>query len=398
MRVVQSAVVLLCFLTLCLSVDFTSLKNEYEKVDFAPNNADLNYLLSHSILKKDENICFSRNSTESTLKKIEKSSIPTSVKTLEGNTLWIDEYFALGHAMYDLSSIQVVQSDYFDQIVLVRQTCEREDLLPNWKRWFRGYYSGIVKASKHPEIPIYLWLCHTTENMSDMKYLGQIQLTSDLESDIIKNNTEDRLFWPEEDAISYHCFSQIVSRGSDHTKYNSAISPDARKKFKSTVQDIVGLKDSASTGEKSVVISHVYRGIGSSRRIQNYQSIGNVLRDTFSQEKNVVFKSVNSSALNLLGQIKVASESDVVVCEHGAFQMNMIYMRQYSLIIDLRGRYSWGEFKNFETLAKTFGVLLFPIVTKNLHSHFVQEFNIQINEVDQIVGVINYYLKWSKTQ
>ena len=75
--------------------------------------------------------------------------------------------------------------------------------------------------------------------------------------------------------------------------------------------------------------------------------------------------------------------------------MNMVYMREFSLMIDLRGRYRWTEFQNFETLARTFRIFFVPVITNNLRSHYnVKEFDIKHNEVQGIINIAKDYFRF----
>jgi hypothetical protein len=88
----------------------------------------------------------------------------------------------------------------------------------------------------------------------------------------------------------------------------------------------------------------------------------------------------------------MAAESHVIISEHGAFQSNMIYMRNASLLVDLRGIYQHGEFKNFENLARMFGVFCQYVHTAKLTSHHDFEFNVTDSELDEVVEKVQNYL------
>jgi Tfp pilus assembly protein PilZ len=40
--------------------------------------------------------------------------------------------------------------------------------------------------------------------------------------------------------------------------------------------------------------------------------------------------------------MKMMAESHIVIAEHGGFQSNMVYMRNGSLFVELRGNYTHG--------------------------------------------------------
>jgi hypothetical protein len=67
-------------------------------------------------------------------------------------------------------------------------------------------------------------------------------------------------------------------------------------------------------------------------------------------------------------------------------------MRNGSLLIDIRGKYHWQDFKNFEILAKMFGVFFKPVQTKDLLHHSLEKYEIKEHEINTIVNLIHEYL------
>ena len=94
-----------------------------------------------------------------------------------------------------------------------------------------------------------------------------------------------------------------------------------------------------------------------------------------------------------MDQLEIVGGSNIVICEHGAFQSNLIYMHSGSLLLELRGNYSHGEFLNFERLTKSFGVFYDYVVTSKLVKHSSSSFNITNDEVLKVVEIVKMYEK-----
>ena len=76
----------------------------------------------------------------------------------------------------------------------------------------------------------------------------------------------------------------------------------------------------------------------------------------------------------------------------GAFQSNIIYARNGSLLVDLRGSYGHGEYSNFEHLARMFGVFFKSVRTSGLKSHHDDEFSISTTELQAVVDIVKNYV------
>jgi len=214
------------------------------------------------------------------------------------------------------------------------------------------------------------------------------------------------------------CFERMIRKNTRcHGCFYPSISIDAIVKFKKVAYSLVRLPITTTTTttnsisssptsmpppapllhsfNKSLPISitHAYRGPLASRHIANIEFIQNLLFAAFPSP-NYSFQSINSSndQRGYADQIKIVAESQIIITEHGAFQSNLIYMRNGSLLIDLRGDYRHAEFTNFQNLAQMFGVFIVPVVTKGLTSHAYDEFNISASEVKEIVDIVHLYL------
>ncbi len=205
---------------------------------------------------------------------------------------------------------------------------------------------------------------------------------------------------------SAKCFEKLVRRNTRcMTCFYPGISADAVQKFKATAYTMLPkTADNRPTPsyferDAPIVISHVYRadfnGQGVRRRIDNIGFMRDQLLAAFGQDKTKYrLNFINSSnySRGFVEQMHLVATSHIVLTEHGAFQSNLMYMRNGSFMIDLRGNYTHGEFRNFENLAQMFGVYYHHVVTQGLESHRDSGFNVSEGEMQQAIGMMQQYI------
>ena len=81
---------------------------------------------------------------------------------VRGTTLWVNEHMVVGHAMYDIQAMQLLNlvDLKVDRIVLQRAPCINADLcagVGTWDGWFKGFYMAMMDAFS-PEKPIQIYL------------------------------------------------------------------------------------------------------------------------------------------------------------------------------------------------------------------------------------------------
>lgn len=147
--------------------------------------------------------------------------------------------------------------------------------------------------------------------------------------------------------------------------YHKGISISAVVKFKKAAYKLVKTSPplvSYFNANEPIVVTLCYRAKGQ-RHIRNIDVLIKLLNDNLSKSL-YTFNHYDTSNNTILYQTQIdwVGRSHIVISEHGAFQSNLIYMRRASLLIDLRGNYTHGEFNNFEQLAKIFGVYMLVII------------------------------------
>lgn len=179
--------------------------------------------------------------------------------------------------------------------------------------------------------------------------------------------------------------------------FTNSISPEAVQRFKDTAYRLVSdysLNHSFNRKDK-FIITLAHRGVTASRHINNINDIHTILLNEFNNNQYEVRLFDTTTALPYKGyaeQIRIVAQSNVVITEHGAFESNMIYMRNSSLLVDMRGSYSINAYNQFASLAQLFGVYLVPVTTSNLVWHGNSDgFNVTTNEVNAVVDIIYQY-------
>ena len=86
---------------------------------------------------------------------------------LHGTTFWVNEHMNVGHVMYDIALMQVLQSTTVDRIVLQRAPCMNMNLcsgLGTFETFFKGMYIAMMEAAQiQTPIPIFVrwtWQVH----------------------------------------------------------------------------------------------------------------------------------------------------------------------------------------------------------------------------------------------
>ena len=100
-----------------------------------------------------------------------------------------------------------------------------------------------------------------------------------------------------------------------------------------------------------------YRDGQASRQIQNMKEYEEMLRLSFPSPDYIIrMFDTSDPMLTFAIQLQAVGESHIVISNHGAFEGNMIYMKNSSLLIELFGNYGNNEIHTFQRLAIMFGI------------------------------------------
>lgn len=305
---------------------------------------------------------------------------------LRGTTIWLNEYMAVGHMMYDLFLLEALRATKVDRIILKRAPCSTSDLclgLGTWRSFYQQFYSTAIDAFQ-PGVPLYFRLHSNQENLRPM----YLTLNSSLDSnEYVPQNIHGNVSLRQD-----ICFEKLVMRKCNLCFY-SGVSPEAVLRFKSVAYTAVRNQQLAHTFTEGSPISILlaYRAGLTGRTMGNVPFLIKHLEKLVESPKfSLQTKCTSSEKLGAVEQIQMVAEAQIVISEHGAFQSNMVYMRNSSLFIELRGNYSSGEYQNYEEVARLFGVFYAVVVVADLKEHR-GNFNISAPESEQIVSIINNY-------
>lgn len=317
---------------------------------------------------------------------------------LRGTTFWINEYMSVGHMMYDIALLQVLQTVPIDRIVLQRAVCISANQCAGigmFDSFFKGMYTAMINTY-HKEIPMFMRWSWQAREMKPL-YL----------SDAVHNN--EFTVPLERRHHSFHlksvtCMERVVKNPMRCTScFHNSISPTAAARFKQVAYKLVTPQSISEAPYKPlvhhfvkggpVVVTLAHRGITATRHVANIEHMSRLLGAHFTAPE-YDFRVVDTTNITrgYAEQIRIVADSQVVIAEHGAFQSNVIYMRNGSLLIDLKGNYTNGENRNFENLARMFGVYYAAVLTENLTDHKAQDFNITDLDCESIAATVKQYM------
>eukprot|EP01038_Epipyxis_sp_PR26KG_P014856 gene14856-19967_t len=360
-----------------------------------PNNASMKYMVENNVIQELEWGCLTN--TDAPKHSVNGwYSVGNNISNypdgyLSGTTFWVNEHMAVGHSMYDIVLLQAAKITKIDRLVLQRAPCATVHLcegVGTFDSFYKGLYISIMDAYQ-PHIPIFVRWSWQEKNMKPI-YIG-----SEAPDDYVYPNTTH----PNIVLGKKMCFERLLRRNVRcHGCFYPSLSFEVIHKFKHVAYKLASTKTEILTHHfvknAPIVISFVHRGLSASRHMNNVPTMTALLQKEFieKQHNNKFILHVIDSTNATRGyaeQIRIVARSNIVISEHGAFQANMIYMRNGSLLVDMRGPYPHGEFHNFANLARMFGVFCAPVTTKGLISHAHDEFEISTSEVEEIIGFIH---------
>jgi hypothetical protein len=211
------------------------------------------------------------------------------------------------------------------------------------------------------------------------------------------------------DSISLHehtCFDEVILRGPyHHGNFYGSKSPEAVQAFKAaaygaaSVRAINGGKPlptsfpSAAGGPGPIAVLVSYRG-QTHRHIENYPALVAALTTAFPPSSNVALTTMNNgnSSLTAEMQLKAVADAHVVVTNHGAFEGNLVYMRNASMLVELVGNYENEDFVLFQNYSREFGVFYARLQGVHLKDHNQPAYNLTDAEIQEVVTVVQQYV------
>lgn len=316
-----------------------------------------------------------------------------------GSTFWINEYMSVGHMMYDIALLQVLQTVKVDRIILQRAVCISANQCAGigmFDSFFKGMYTAMIDAF-HSEIPIFVRWSWQDRNMKPL-YLSS------------KVHNNEYTVPIERRHPSFHlkpvtCMERVIRNPMRCTGcFHNTVSPSAAARFKEVAYTLVTKDNIHEVSHVSPLVHHfrksapmvvtlAHRGVSATRHIQNLHFMIDILKESF-KSPIYEFRVVDTTNITrgYAEQIRMVADAQVVIAEHGAFQSNVIYMRNGSLLVDLKGNYTNGENRNFENLARMFGVYYAGVLTEGLEDHKWVGFNITKPDCEAITRTVYQYV------
>jgi len=369
-----------------------------------PENANVTYLVQREFIRHHQLGCLTdtQNSKHSVNKARHISDIAEAISApnfLNGTTYWLNEYMHVGHITFDIVLMQLLKGTKIDRVIMQRAACNGNLCagIGTFRSFYSAYFAAIVTAFQ-PGIPFYMrFTWH-------QKAVSPVFVSLNISGYEI--NDED--LSPEQKAtqpILLHgqmCFEQVIRRGpTNHGNYYGSVAPEVIHQFKETAYRSTNIAATHTNTplttyfrrDAPYVILFSYRGNSSTRYYDNNMDMLHMLETVFLKPVYEVrsFNNANSS-LTAEIQIEAVASANVVLTNHGAFEGNLIYMRNASLLIELSGNYYNPEFRFFMHFAQMFGVYYSRIQTDLLLDHGQSgNATIQNSEIDEVVNTIKHY-------
>jgi hypothetical protein len=97
--------------------------------------------------------------------------------------------------------------------------------------------------------------------------------------------------------------------------------------------------------------------------------------------------------LDFYTQLRAVARAHVVITNHGAFEGNMIFMRNRALLVELFGHYGNNEIHTFHRLATMFEVFYSRLHCRQLTDHYQKEYNMSRVDINELIRVVSNYFE-----
>jgi hypothetical protein len=312
---------------------------------------------------------------------------------LPGTTYWMNDYLHVGHVHYDIGLIAVAQAEKLDRIVMQRAACHGTLCvgLGSFDSFYKGYFAALLSAGGQIDTPVYIRF--------DGKQKGVIplHLTTNKSTDYY-NQTLMQTSWnrPIELYPRMH-FQRAIRRSNLNYGSIGAVSAEAVQRFKAAAYALIPCDPPLTTyftpGPPYRILV-AFRGNKASRQIENMGEFEHMLRTSFPAP-DYILRMLNTSDpyLSFDTQLHAVAEAHVVIANHGAFEGNMIYMRNSSLLVELFGNYGNNEIHTFQRLAIMFGLYYARLHAESLVDHQASYFNLSSVDLGNIKHTLGEYFE-----
>ncbi|KAJ1408398.1 hypothetical protein B484DRAFT_403547 [Ochromonadaceae sp. CCMP2298] len=292
-----------------------------------------------------------------------------------------------------LQASDSLQAVKVDCIVLQRASCHGSlcEGVGTVDSFYKGYWTALLAAAGQLNVPVYIRFSFREKHV--------IPLYFSLESEDYFDSTRMHTK-PSSTPILLHnwmVFERLVRRSELHYGSIGAVSAEAVQLFKKAAYSLIRpqpQEPQITTQPQPPQDPQTSLPLRpqATRHMANMELLVGKLQRALPPPLYVL-RLLNSSdpLLTFQPQLQAVAESHVVICNHGAFEANMIYMRNGSLLLEVFGEYGNNEVHTFQRLAVMFGLLYERVNIRSLDAHQTKDFNVTDAEADGIVGVLERY-------
>lgn len=360
-----------------------------------PDNVTIHDLNARSAANYFVNVCFNRaNVHNDNINSVFYYDGPQEMplnnswaRFVPNSTYWFNEDLHVGHVHYDIVLMQILQSQKVDRLILQRSVCKDRlcQGIGVMEAFYKAYFAAIFEAAGQPSIPVYVrWTFHSKE----VKPLVFSVHSPDNYNHTAINSLQPIRLEP------LMCFDTVMRSGKRH-QYGAipSVSISAVQKFKAVAYRMINTSIMLSDRPPfRILFSH--RGQKASRHIANLDQFNAMLAAAFPPP-NYIIQTLNNSldTLTWRDQMTAVATAHVVITDHGAFEGNMIYMKNSSLLVELFGTYGCNEVHTFQRLALSFGIFYSRTNSAGLTNHRAHSYNITRQETSKVLNIVKQYFE-----
>jgi hypothetical protein len=333
--------------------------------------------------------------------------ITTLPNFLNGTTYWLNEYMHVGHVHYDIGLLQVLATTKLDRIVVQRAVCHEKLChgIGPIESFYKGYFTAALEAFNQSHVPVYLryhpqdteWLPVYFSSHSPTMFLPRPDAAAI--ASLVPNSSEE-LKWRPLPVSSSFFFQTMIRRGEYHFGGIPSVSKRAVQLFKAAAYrslrhnnhtaHLAPLTTEFTSLDPPYAILFAFRGPrAASRRIENQATLVERLQRLFAPPRyELRLLNTSDPDLDFETQLHAVASAHVVLTNHGAFEGNMIFMRNSSLLIEVFGDYGNNEIHTFHRLALMFGFFYARVQPRNNTHHLAPSFVLFDDEIQEITDMI----------
>ena len=356
-----------------------------------------------------------------------------SASLMPGTTYYINDFMAVGHAMHDIHLLQLLNTTRIDRIIIQRAPCATKDLcvgLGTWKSFYHALYSTMLEAANSMHTLIYVRFHEQETSWTERPILQLQQQQKQLTDSVPVGRHADAstggvsvgggvgAIGGSIPVKSMLCFSRAFHRDKI-SGYYFGVSAELSTTFKETAYRLAELATSSDAGtgtgagavvrnesksKKTIRVIYAHRGQNHYRELVDPKVLQifilSQLEGGLAKVSAGVSVSVDlfdtSLQMSFQEQVRTVAGADVVICTHGAFETNVIYMRKHSLLLEIRGSGSVHYDENalaYNHLSNMFQVHFRSVKAAGLQGLQDKSYSLMPVELERIGSLV---LEWAE--